>query len=496
MELIERIGSFGSRTAVVAPDGSYTYDDLSRSARRVATGLLGGREHLSEARVAFLLPPGFGYVAVTLGTWMAGGVTVPLSPAHSPREIAHVAADSGAETVVFHPDFSEKLEGLSLSASPRLVPVPEILAGSGGGLPRVRETSRAMIIYTSGTTAEPKGVVSTHSNVKAQIGAMTGAWKWSREDSILNVLPLHHLHGILNALLCPLWSGARCEMTDGFSAPAVWKRFMKKDLTLFMGVPTIYSKLADFWEGADGGARRRMSASLGGLRLMVCGSAALPEPVFEKWREISGRALLERYGMTEIGMAISNPLEGKRVPGSVGFPMPGVEVGIFGEDGAPVADGAEGEIGVRGDGVFLEYWGKPRETREAFRDGWFMTGDVAARAPDGSFRILGRRSVDIIKSGGYKISALEVEAALCGHPAVGECAVVGISDPEWGERVCAAVVAGGGRPPQLGELRDWASRRLARYKLPTRLALVPALPRNSMGKVVKKNIGKFFENGL
>lgn len=494
VELTERIGSFGNRTAVVDPGGRHTYDDLFRSSRFAALNLLGGKERLSEARVAFLLPPGFGYVAVTLGTWMAGGVTVPLSPAHSPAEIERAVRDSGAGAVVFHPDFSEKLEGVSGSVA--LAPLSDVLAGARGRLPRVRETSRAMIIYTSGTTAEPKGVVSTHRGIKAQIGAMTVAWKWSGEDSILNVLPLHHLHGILNVLLCSLWSGARCEMMDGFSAAAVWRRFMKKDLTLFMGVPTIYSKLADFWEGAGKEERGRMSASLGGLRLMVCGSAALAEPLFEKWRGISGHALLERYGMTEVGMALSNPLEGERIPGSVGFPMPGVEVGIFGEDGAPAPDGVAGEIGVRGPGVFLEYWGKPAETRAAFRDGWFMTGDVAARDPDGSHRILGRRSTDIIKSGGYKISALEVEAALLGHPAVSECAVVGVSDPQWGERVCAAVVPKSGRSLEARELRDWASRRLARYKLPRGFALVSSLPRNSMGKVVKKNVGKFFENGL
>ena len=494
VELIERVGSFGGKTAVVDPRGSYSYDDLFRSSRFAALNLLGGRKNLSETRVAFLLPPGFGYVAVTLGTWMAGGVTVPLSPLHSPREIEHVLRDSGAATVVFHPDFSERLRGVSGSFG--TVRVPDVLAGSRGRLPRVRETSRAMIIYTSGTTAEPKGVVSTHLNVKAQIGSMTAAWRWSGEDSILNVLPLHHLHGILNVLLCSLWSGARCEMAEGFSARATWERFMKKDLTLFMGVPTIYSRLADFWEGEDGGERRRMSASLRGLRLMVSGSAALPAPVFEKWRKISGHSLLERYGMTEIGMALSNPLDGERIAGSVGFAMPGVDVEIFGEDGTPAEAGEPGEIGVRGEGVFLEYWGKPEETRAAFRGGWFMTGDVAARDPDGSHRILGRRSVDIIKSGGYKVSALEVEAALSGHPAVGECAVVGIPDPDRGEKVCAAVVAKNGCSVEAAELGDWASRRLASYKLPRRTALVASLPRNSMGKVVKKDVGKFFENDL
>lgn len=496
IELIQRAGSFTERTAVEDWTGNFTYTDLLRVSRSAGLNLLGNQRDLEEKRVAFIVPPGFGYVALKLGVWMAGGVSVPLGLAHSPREIEYVIGDSGAETVVFHPDLGHKLKGVSFAAGVQLRELGDVLQPADGELPLIREERRAMIIYTSGTTSRPKGVVSTHLNIKAQINSMAGAWEWSPEDSILNVLPLHHLHGILNIVLCSLWSGARCVMMDGFSPRDVWERFEKKDLTLFMGVPTIYSKLIDFWESSAARKKKQLSDCTKGLRLMVCGSAALPVSVLEKWKEISGHVLLERYGMTEIGMALSNPYGGERLPGCVGVAMPGVEVGIFDARDGQLGEGAQGEIRVRGENVFLEYWGRSEETKRAFCNGWFKTGDIAFLERGGSYRILGRESVDIIKSGGYKISALEIEEVLREHPLVEECAVVGITDPSWGERVGAALVLRESSSIELEELRDWASDKLARYKLPTRLLLLSSLPRNSMGKVTKNAIKQSFKNSL
>ncbi|MDE0159864.1 MAG: acyl-CoA synthetase [Candidatus Dadabacteria bacterium] len=496
IELIKRAGEFGQRTAVEDRTGNFTYADLLRVSRFAALNLLGDEKDLEEKRVAFLVPPEFEYVALKLGVWMAGGVSVPLGTAHSPREIKYVIEDSCAETVVFHPDLAQKLEGVLSDTDVRFQKLPEVLQPARGELPGISEERRAMIIYTSGTTSKPKGVVSTHLGIKAQINSMTEAWEWTPEDSILNVLPLHHLHGILNVVLCCLWSGARCVMMDGFNAQRVWKRLEKKDLTLFMAVPTIYSKLIDLWDDFSVAERRRMRDCLLGFRLMVSGSAALPVSVLEKWKEISGQMLLERYGMTEIGMALSNPYRGERLPGCVGFAMPGVEVGIFDENDRLVGVGGQGEIRVKGEGVFLEYWGKPRETESAFCDGWFKTGDIAFLERGGSYRILGRESVDIIKSGGYKISALEIEEVLMEHPLIMECAVVGVADPSWGERVGVALMLSEGASIDLEELRDWASDKLARYKLPTRLLLLSSLPRNSMGKVAKNRIKQSFQNSL
>ena len=494
IELVQRAGEFGERIAVEDWTGNFTYTELLRVSRFAALNLLGDRNDLAEKRIVFIVPPGFSYVALKLGIWIAGGVSVPLGINHSPREIEYIVRDCGTETVIFHPDFTEKLKGTLLGVKGR--PLPEVLRPARGHLPLISEQRRAMIIYTSGTTSRPKGVVSTHLNIKAQIKSMTEAWEWSGGDSILNVLPLHHLHGILNVVLCSVWSGARCVMMDGFDSQRVWERFAKKDLTLFMAVPTIYSKLIDSWENCAARERKRMSGCLGGFRLMVCGSASLPVPVLRKWKEISGHVLLERYGMTEIAMGLSNPYGGERIAGSVGFAMPGVEVGIFDERDRRLGEGSSGEIRVKGENVFLEYWGKPRETERSFRDGWFCTGDIAFLERGGSYRILGRESVDIIKSGGYKISALEIEEALGEHPLVEECAVVGVPDSRWGERVGAALVVREGSSIELDGLRDWASDKLAPYKLPTRLLFFTSLPRNSMGKVVKTAIKHSFENSL
>jgi malonyl-CoA/methylmalonyl-CoA synthetase len=336
-------------------------------------------------------------------------------------------------------------------------------------------------------------VVTTHANNRAQVTSLVEAWEWTREDRILNVLPLHHIHGVVNVLTCALWSGATCEMLPRFDAKAVWDRMACGGPTLFMAVPTIYVKLIAAWEAATPDERRVMSAGAARMRLMVSGSAALPVSTLEKWREITGHILLERYGMTEIGMALSNPLRGERRPGCVGTPLPGVELRLRGEDGRPPAPGESGEIQVRGPGVFLEYWRKPEATVAAFHEGWFRTGDVAV-VESGAYRLLGRSSVDIIKTGGYKVSALETEEVLRAHPKIAECAVVGSPDPEWGEKVCAAVVLKGDSTLELDSLRAWCKERLAPYKVPTRMFVLNELPRNAMGKVLKPRVAELLKN--
>ncbi len=358
-------------------------------------------------------------------------------------------------------------------------------------VPEISRERRAMILYTSGTTSRPKGVVTTHANIAAQIESLVEAWEWSSKDRILLCLPLHHVHGIINVVGCALWSGAACDMLPRFDVAAVWDRIAGGTLTLFMAVPTVYSKLIADWEAASPARRAELSQACATLRLMVSGSAALPVSTLERWKEISGHTLLERYGMTEIGMALSNPLRGQRVPGSVGTPLPGVELRLVEASGMPVAPGTPGGIEVRGPAVFAEYWAKPDATREAFRDGWFMTGDTAV-VENGVYRILGRTSIDILKTGGHKVSALEIEEALRRHPAIAECSIVGVADAEWGERVAAAVVLNDGHSLNLQSLRTWARELLAVHKLPSRLLVLDALPRNAMGKVMKPDLTPLF----
>ena len=402
--------------------------------------------------------------------------------------------DAGAEAVVAHPDVGAVVRAAQLSPAVRTITSDDAVnTAPHSRLPQVADGRRAMMVYTSGTTGKPKGVVTTHANITTQVTSLVTAWEWRADDWILLVLPLHHVHGIINVLSCALWAGARCEMLAKFDAEQVWGRIAAGELTLFMAVPTIYGKLITAWDGAAPERRREWSAGCAPprMRLMVSGSAALPVQRLERWREISGHVLLERYGMTEIGMALGNPLHGERRPGFVGTPLPGVEVRLVDDAGRAVPSGTPGEIEVRGAAVFLEYWRRPDATAEAFRDGWFRTGDVAVLENE-SYRILGRSSVDIIKTGGFKVSALEVEEVLRTHPAIAECAVVGVEDPEWGERICAAVERRGEADLTLAALQAWAKERLAPYKIPRALRSVPALPRNAMGKVTKGEVAKLF----
>ncbi len=491
--LIDELDSFRDSVAITDSNGSYSYGELLDSSRSVASSLLSGDKDLREKRVAFLMPPSFEYVAVMLGTWLAGGVAVPLCVTHPDPELDYVLENSGAGFVIAAPEFEERLSRLAALRGAVFIPAGDALNSRSRPLPGVSGKRRAMIIYTSGTTSRPKGVVTTHENIRAQTGSLVRAWGWSGDDFILNVLPLHHLHGIMNALLCPLLAGARCELMHGFDPRRVWERFMERDYTLFMAVPTMYSRLIRSWEESSGEEKKAMSGACRKMRLMVSGSAALPVSTLGRWREISGHVLLERYGMTETGMALSNPLRGERMPGRVGKPLPGVDVGLMDESGGVMDGEGAGEIIVRGKNVFLEYWNDPESTRRSFMEGgWFKTGDLAERSGDGVYRILGRKSVDIIKSGGYKISALEIEDVLRGHPDIEDCAVVGLEDDERGERVCAALVLKGEKDVSPESVRQWCRERLAPYKTPSRIITVGELPRNRMGKVIKPEVAALF----
>jgi malonyl-CoA/methylmalonyl-CoA synthetase len=306
--------------------------------------------------------------------------------------------------------------------------------------------------------------VLSHANVSVHTRLLVDAWGLVAEDRSLHGLPLHHLHGLVVALLAPLAAGGSIAMVPRFEAGRVAAALSAGDISVFMAVPTMYGKL-----------RELNPTGIVPPRLSTSGSAALPVTLAEYWRGVTGAIPLERYGMTEIGIAVSNPLHtaGRR-PGSIGLPLPSVETRI--QD--------DGELWVRGPNVFAGYWRRP-DAQPFAEDGWFRTGDVAERDPDGYLRLRGRTSQDILKSGGYKISALEIEEVLREHPAVVDAAVVGLPDEVLGEIVVAAVEARGPLDPE--EVRTWARGRLAAYKCP-REVVVATLPRNPMGKVVKAEL--------
>ena len=493
--LIERASSFGDATAIIDDTGSYTYEHLLDISRKGAGQLLNGSNDLEESRIAFLVSPGFEYVISQWSIWRAGGVAVPLSVHHPLPELEYALDDTGATQVIVDAAHADVLKSAISKRNLRLVTTEDLVEGSHHTLPEIDPSRRAMILYTSGTTSKPKGVVTTHEQISSQIQCLIDAWEWKSDDEILHVLPLHHTHGIVNVLLCALWAGAACRMLPGFDASRVWQEFEQHPLTLFMAVPTIYTRLIRYWDEATEPEKNRLTEACKKFRLMVSGSAALPVSVLEKWRQISGHTLLERYGMTEIGMALSNPLRGERRPGSVGKPLPGVELRLVDEgDQVILEENVAGEIQVKGPNVFQEYWKKPEATNSAFKAGWFCTGDTAV-LEDGYYRILGRNSVDIIKTGGYKVSALEIEEALRMHPSILECAVVGVEDEDWGERVCVGIVCQGAEDLSLEALRTWAKQRLAIYKIPSRMILLNDLPRNALGKVTKPALKAMFKSG-
>lgn len=491
LTLIQQANQFSKRTAIVSNGKAYTYEDILKKSSQVAKALLQSKSDLQEARIAFLIPPSFEYVAVQWGIWRAGGIAVPLCVLHPISALEYVIEDTDAAILIVDDEYYKKLAPIAKKRKTPLWKIEEFQKEKELELPEVEESRRAMILYTSGTTSKPKGVVTTHSNINFQIKTLVDAWEWSKEDRILNILPLHHVHGIINVLSCALWSGACCEFLPKFEAKKVWDKFQEGQLTLFMAVPTIYFKLIAFWEKASESEQLKMSSFCRNFRLMVSGSAALPVSILEKWRTISNMTLLERYGMTEIGMALSNSYTGERRPGHVGLPLPGVELQLVNDAGEKVEKGEQGEIQIKGENVFLEYWNKKEATVSAFtKDGWFKTGDISI-FNKGSYKILGRNSVDIIKSGGYKISALEIEEILRKHPKIKECGVVGLPDEEWGEIIVASLVLID-KGLDFNELREWLKDKLPSYKMPRRFIIQDDLPRNTLGKVIKNELKKNF----
>jgi len=499
-----------------------------------------------QARIAYLLPRDCRYIVSKCATWLAGGIGVPLAENHPIEELRYTLEDSGATFLLTTPERKDELKPITDALKIQLIILQPLLSsnepmstlllteainsaiGHEDSLSiQVNSTSTststsslgAFLIYTSGTTGRPKGVLTTHKGLGAQIFAMSSSWGWNKSDRIYSVLPLHHVHGIVAIVLTALASGACVELAPRFDAIASWRAFSRPiattteqallspgcvQPTLFMAVPTVYVKMLEAYKKADTETQIKwidaVRSSTSQIRLMVSGSAALPESVATSWQSLTGHSLLERYGMTEFAMAISNPLLGKRKVNTVGLPLPGYKARLVPEiEGSDPRDG--GELQITGPGVFTEYWGKPEATKESFTetDHWFKTGDRAIIDEDGYYSIQGRLSADILKMGGYKISALDIERVLLEHPFIAEIAVVGLPDETWGEKIAAIVVLRENIQEEktsfeekvlLQSLREFGSTNLAPYKLPTVVKVLSEIPRNAMGKVNKKALRK------
>ncbi|MEU6085620.1 acyl-CoA synthetase [Streptomyces sp. NPDC047085] len=464
----------GERVALRFGEQSLTYGGLAAAAGAVATRIRGA------GRVAVWATPELETAVAVTGALLAGVAAVPLNPKSGEKELAHIVSDSAPDVILTAP--GAELPGV-LGELARL----DVDASEADAVPEERASDEdpALIVYTSGTTGPPKGAVIPRRALAATLDALADAWQWTGEDVLVHGLPLFHVHGLVLGVLGPLRRGGGVRHLGRFSTEGV-ARELNGGATMLFGVPTMYHRIAEALPDDP-----ELAKALSGARLLVSGSAALPVHDHERIAAATGRRVIERYGMTETLMNTSVRADGEARAGTVGLPLPGVELRLVEEDGTEVAayDGETvGEIQVRGPNLFTEYLNRPDATAAAFTaDGWFRTGDMAVREPDGYVRIVGRKATDLIKSGGYKIGAGEIENALLEHPGVREAAVTGEPDADLGERIVAWIVPVNPQsPPVADELADHVARRLAPHKRPRVVRYLDALPRNDMGKIMKR----------
>jgi malonyl-CoA/methylmalonyl-CoA synthetase len=475
--LLGALDQGGERAALRLGGVIVSRAELARAARAHAhrirsEGIAAG------ARVAVWATPELPTVAAVVGNALAGVVSVPLNPAIGAGELAHVLRDAGPQAV------------LAADAAPFRERTPAVRAisldgpvGALGDEPAPDDP--LLVLYTSGTTGPPKGAVITHRNAAFDLDALAGAWGWTRGDVLVHALPLFHVHGLVLGVLGPLRVGATLHLLPHFTPEGICAA-MGAGGTMLFAVPTMYHRLAEHCEAhADDAAR------LARARLLVSGSAALPVRENDRLLRLFGQRVVERYGLTETLILCAARHDGPRTPGTVGPPLPGVDLRLVDDARRPLSPGPDvlGEVAVRGASVFAGYLNRPDATAATLdADGFFYTGDVAGMTAAGEIRIVGRRATDLIKTGGFKVGAGEVEAALLEHPAVREASVVGVADEDLGERIVAFVVPVPGARPSEEELRVHVARLLAPHKRPRVVRLVDDLPRNAMGKVLKQQL--------
>jgi malonyl-CoA/methylmalonyl-CoA synthetase len=477
-------------TAVASPDRpaldidgrARTHGQLDAEAAGWA-GALAARGVGSGDAVLIAAPSSIDLVVAYLGALRLGALVVLANPAYTPAELRHLLDDSGAVAAIAGGDARERVAAVGSDIALLDVDAPE--ASDPVAPVGVASESPALLAYTSGTTGVPKAVPLTHANLLSSIRAAMLAWRWSADDVLVHSLPLSHQHG-LGGVHATLLAGSRAVLRSRFDPAATCESIAAARASVLFAVPAMYERLMA-WDGLD-------AADLGTLRLMVSGSAPLSPALAARIEERLGDLPLERYGTTETGLDVSNPLTGARRPGTVGLPLPGVECEVADDAGVPLAPGERGEIVLRGPQVFGGYRGDPETTAAAFHPGgWFRTGDVGRFDPeDGYLEITGRLK-ELIITGGMNVYPREVELALEAAPGVARAAVVGLPSERWGEEVAAAVVAGPGGMPVAEDVIAFARERLAPYKCPKRVVVVDELPANAMGKLSRPAVAELLE---
>jgi malonyl-CoA/methylmalonyl-CoA synthetase len=549
LQIFRQLVDHGPNIATASSKGGFnlTYSEILQESALIAARL--GRTVISSPStspstfrpIALLAPQDHTFCLGFMGVLQAGGAVVPIYSRSPQREIEFILRDSGCAQVLLHPQFRSNLTPLLRGSKGLDIAVVDLIPGADlSDLERIAamrmgkdktallghqnieivewiessENADAMVVYTSGTTGRPKGVVKTHAQLAEMCKGVVKAWNYAPTDRVLEFLPLHHLHGLLNKCLAVLWAGGVVEFLGSANANAIWDRLAdptKPMLSMFHAVPTIYALMLEELESGrmDEASQKRALQHLRQMRLIVSGSAALPQCRFSKWEALTGHRILERYGTTEAGMILGNPLTpvSTRFPGHVGAPFPGMDVRLV--DPETEADvtrepGKQGEVRVRSEhGLFSRYHNRSEVTRKAFdEDNWYKTGDLGKYDPEKGFKIVGRLSADILNSGGYKISALEIEAAIQEHEQVAEVVVLGRCHSKWGDEVVAVVriketamrsanVSGNPLEKRTAlltteGLHDFLASRLASHMLPRTMYIVNSIPKNAMGKVDKR----------
>ncbi|VVD03519.1 unnamed protein product, partial [Leptidea sinapis] len=485
---------FPGRVALQDEDGVFTYSSLYQAANELSKDVAAQLKGETGRTIAYMCGNNASHVITQWAIWMSGNIAVPLSPIHPPEMLKYFISDSNSTLVICSKEHEKLLHPLAAESSiPMMIsdrePRDEVpkswkpdLGLAATGPPNMwYGESEAMLIYTSGTTSKPKGVVWTHNMLMTQISALHSAWQYSAHDVVLHTLPLHHIHGQLNSLNASLAAGARIRMLPQFASHTVWARLLgsgekeEARVSVFHGVPAMYARLAaDYTKMfTDSKTQEYVKSTLSKMRLMCAGSAPLPETLFNKYRVCA--CWSATISLDKLGLSSKNTKEAQSKCKEVRHGTGKDETSF------------EGELLLKGPNVFTRYWNRAPsiDSSDFTRDGWFRTGDIASYS-GGKFRIMGRSSVDIIKTGGYKVSALQIESAILEHPSVADAAIIGVEDDSYGEIVGAVVVLKENTKLTLKELKDLAGKKLAPYQLPKTMVIVDTMPRNIMGKLDKK----------
>jgi len=484
--LLDTAARDGDHPALRMDEAVLTYGEFRDAALRVAA-FLREKGIAPGDRVGIVLPNVLSFPVVFYGIQLAGAAVVPMNPLLKAREVEYYLRDSGARLVLA----AEQVAGAATEAA-AVVGVEALAVGAvlpteamadrpADGAAERADDDLSVILYTSGTTGQPKGAELTHANLRSN--ARTGGQELVRsgpDDVIMGCLPLFHVFGLTCGLNASVLAGACLTLIPRFDGAKALSVIQRDRVTVFEGVPTMFSAML---HTPDPG-----SYDVSSLRLCVSGGSAMPVEVLRAFEEAFGCTILEGYGLSETSPVASfNQLDAERKPGSIGTPIPGVEMRVVGDDGADVAPGQVGEIAIRGENVMKGYWGKPEETAKAIPDGWFRTGDLARQDEDGYFFIVDRKKEMIIR-GGYNVYPREIEEALYEHAAVAEAACIGIPHPDLGEEVAAAVALKPGASAEPDELREWVKARVAAYKYPRHVWLVESLPKGPTGKILRRAV--------